>query len=348
MTNAKRFGSWLTVAGIVAIWMRGALAQTPETHEQFIQRSLHQLHCEQFDSGLATCATLRRWWPDHPAGYLNAANIYQTMMRDYRVRLFEAPFDTMIHRAVQLAEQQARKQATAEMLFALGSARGYQALHRFRRGEWMPALRDAVHCLNAMERSSARDPSFVDPNLALALYEYWKSTKLDFGLGIFARKREFVLRLLEKVREHGRYVSVDAAYSLQTIYLQKEDYGRAQEVNDWLYARFPNNPICLYHRALIFEKLDRPREALAMWEKLIARIRAFPKASDGFLAECHLRRAKIFEMLQDPVQLEIALKSAAKHARQRNHEAELEGSFESFDKIEKTIAQMMKKHSISY
>jgi hypothetical protein len=134
--NRASLGSRMTTSILlfVMILLRDAAAQPLERREQLIRLSLDQLHSEQFDSGLAACAELRQSWPDDPVGYLNAANVYQTMMRDYRVRLFEAQFDSLIKRAVQLAEQQARKQSTAEMLFALGTAHGYQALHRFRRG----------------------------------------------------------------------------------------------------------------------------------------------------------------------------------------------------------------------
>ncbi len=339
---------------MIIVMISGVFAQSNEMREQLIRRSLDQLHEEQYDSALVNCAILRRLWPEDPAGYLNAANIYQTMMRDYRVRLFEAQFDSLIERGVHLAERQSRRKSTAENLFALGSARGYQALHRFRRGEWAQAFRDAVIALNAMDRALARDPDFIDPALALALYEYWKSVKLDFGLGIFSRKRELALGLLEKVWKHGRYVSVEAAYSLQTIHLQKGDYVRALEINTWLYQRFPRNPVCLYHRALILEKLERHREALEIWEKLMARIHEFRKASDGFLAECHLHRAWLYEKMnemttdeagQRPV--ETALKLAAIHARQRDAAAEMQGPLESFEAVNREIARMLKKYSLT-
>ncbi len=336
---------------ITAIW-QPAEAQSWETREKLIQLSLAQLHAEQFDSGLATCAELRRRWPEDPAGYLNAANVYQTMMRDYRVRLFEAQFDSLIRRAVQLAESRAHEHSSAENFFALGTAKGYRALHRFRRGEWSPALRDALIALHVMNRALAHDPAFVDPGLALALYEYWKSVKLDFGLGLFTHKREFALGVLQKIWGQGRYVSVDAAYALQTIHLQKGDAVAGLEINEWLYARFPNNPICLYQRALLFEKDDRPVEALAAWEKLIGRIGAFDQASDGFLAECHLHRAQCYEHINSrtpdshtSAQAWTALQKAALHAQQRQAEVELEGPLVSFDEINKEIKRMMKKYS---
>ena len=179
---------WLIALGL---FTTSALsADIAETREQLLRRSLHQMHATHFDSALAIAAELRRLSPDHPAGYLIAANVYQTMMRDYRVRLFEAQFDSSINQAIQLAERQSRQRPQAEMLFALGAARGYKALHRFRCGDWGPALRDAVLSLNDMERAIVRDQAFVDPCLALGLYEYWKSVKLDLGLGIFARRRK--------------------------------------------------------------------------------------------------------------------------------------------------------------
>lgn len=335
------------ILGLALSWTNIAAAQSQALREQLIQRSLQQLHVEQFDSAFAACATLRRWWPDDPAGYLNAANIYQTMMRDYRVRLFEAQFDSLITRAMALAEQQLRAHPAAEMFFVLGSARGYHAMHRFRRGEWSAAFREALVALNWMDRARMRDPDFVDPILALALYEYWKSVTLDFGIGLFARKRDLAIRLLEKVWAQGRYLAVEAAYSLQTIHLQQGNYGKGLAINDWLYQRFSNSPVCLYHRALFFEKLNRPREALVMWEKIVARIQAFKKTSDGFLAECHLHRAQIYEISENAEQMQLALTLAAAHAQKRDKNAELESPLISFDEIKKMIEQMLKKYSLS-
>lgn len=342
---------WLITLGLftTGVWP----ADVAETREQLVRRGLHQMHATHFDSAFAIAAELRRLWPDHPAGYLIAANVYQTMMRDYRVRLFEAQFDSSIDQAIQLAQRESRQRPQAETWFALGAARGYQALHRFRCGDWSAALRDVVLSLHDMERATDCDPEFVDPVLALALYEYWKSAKLDLGLGIFARKRKFAIRLLEKVWAQGRYVANDAAYSLQTIHLQEGNYARALEINNWIHERYPQNPICLYHRALIFEKLNRPHDALAVWVRVIVCIQALQKASDGFLAECHWRRAQLFEIMlasgsnrEVRLQIDAALKQAAKHVRQRDAAVELEGPFESYGEIKKAVEHMLKKYSI--
>lgn len=333
------------------IW-QNARAQAPETRELLIQRSFEQLQSGQFDDGLATCAKLRRNWPDDPAGYLLAANIYQTMMRDYRVRLFEAKFDSLIKSAVQLADKQVSKHATPEMLFMLGTSRGYRGLHRFRCGEWGAGFRDAVLSLHAMERALRMDPGFADPGLALALYEYWKSAKLDFGLGMLKHKRTAAIAALEDIRRRGRYLAIDATYALQTIRVHEKDYAAALEINSWLYERFPQNISTLYHRGLILEKLDRPAEALAAWDTLVQRLHDFSPVSDGFLAECHLHRAQLNERLKQLASTEpenehvlVALQSAHTHAQQRRAAVELEGPLASFDDINKAIKQMVKKYA---
>src|SRR5688500_309864 len=83
-----------------------AMAPPPEpSRDDLVRRTLHELHRESFDAALATSAELRRRWPQDPAGYLGAANVYQTMMRDYRVRVFEALFESSLAEALAVAER---------------------------------------------------------------------------------------------------------------------------------------------------------------------------------------------------------------------------------------------------
>jgi len=86
MPNPLRWLTWLSVFSLALPMAR---AQSDPRRVSLIQHSLEQLHLEQFDSALAVCAELRHCWPQDPAGYLLAAGVYQTMMRDYRVSLFE-------------------------------------------------------------------------------------------------------------------------------------------------------------------------------------------------------------------------------------------------------------------
>lgn len=334
----------LTFFGFVG----NVFAQMPEPRAHLLQTTFEQLHHEQYDSALATCAELRRLQPDDPTGDVMAATVYQTMMRLYRVRLFEAELDSFSRRAGKLAQKHAHKTGTAEAWFMLGSAKGNLALQRFHRGEWAAALQDFVLTLHAMKEAMKRDKNFMDPGLALALYEYWKSKKLGMGIGLFSGGRKEAFRLLEKVESEAHYVRLDASFSLQDLYMHEGEYARALAINEGLYLTFPEHPSVLYHRGVLLEKVQRGEEALQVWEKLETRIRAFRKPSYAFLAECELRRVRILEKAKagEP-KIAAALEAAALHMRQHDPALEMPGPFENFKQLEEVIQELSGKYALA-
>jgi len=341
---------------LAVIWALTASSVFAQTRrEQLVQRVLQQIHHEAYDSALAACALIRHEWPDDPTADVLQMSLYQTRMRNYRVRLHEAEFDSLSKNAVKLAEKKIKAQPTAEMFFMQGSARGLQALYRFQQGEWSAALRDAAVALHAMNRALQKDESFVDATLTIGLYKYWKSQKLGFGVDLYAHEREEAFVIIEQVWKHGRYSSVEAALTLQNALLYSRENHKALAVNDWLHERYPAHPSVLYHRALLMERLQRPAEALALWEKLIHRINASPWQSHTLLAECYLHCAQLGEALRlagangDHASQKIgeALQLAAWHAERRNKTLELESIFQKFDDINGEIKKMQKDQARS-
>lgn len=309
--------------------------------DALLRRALEEVNRGRFDAALGTAAELRRLFPDDPAGSLAAANAYQTLMRDHRRRDYEADFESTIAQAETLAEARALAAPTAEAFFALGTARGYRAVHRARRGGWLPALKEGRRALHDMEHALELDPGFADPLLSLGLYDYWKSRKLSLGIGLFAGRRRRAIERLETVWASGRYFSISAAYSLVAIYLQEGDLARAEQASGWLLERYPDNPVSLYYRALVLEKLRRPEAALAVWDEVARGLLAFERLSDGFLAECHLHRAQLYERLGNAAGARSALLLAARHARERDAAAEMEGPLEDFEAVRARIDRMI-------
>ena len=56
--------------------------------DDMVRQVLATLHEGLFEEALRTSARLRDLYAEDPAGALGAANVYQTMMRDFRVRTF--------------------------------------------------------------------------------------------------------------------------------------------------------------------------------------------------------------------------------------------------------------------
>ncbi|MFI4943502.1 MAG: hypothetical protein ACHP85_09570 [Burkholderiales bacterium] len=307
-----------------------------------VRRALDELHHERFEASLRTAAELRERFPADAAGRLSEANVYQTMMRDYRVRDHEAEFQAALQDSRRLADVEVLSRPSAEAFFARGTAQGYVAIHDSRCGRWLAALKHGLRCLGDMELASRLDATFVDPQLPAALHDYWKSRKLGF---LFGGRRAGAIARMELVWREGRYLTVEAAYSLSAVLQGEGQLERALAVNDWLYERFPENPVCLYHRARILEGLDRGAEALQTWDQLVARLVASGRVSHGFLAECHLRRARLLEALQgtgadSEGQAAAALALASDHARERDPRLEMDGPFEEFDAVREAIVRL--------
>jgi tetratricopeptide (TPR) repeat protein len=307
-----------------------------------VRRALDELHHERFQEALSAAGELRRRFPEDPAGPLAEANVYQTMMRDYRVRDREPEFLAALAEARRLADVQARARPDAEAFFVRGTAQGYVAIHDSRCGRWLAALKHGLRCLGDMERAATLDPEFADPQLPMALHDYWKSRKLGF---LFGGRRTGAIARMELVWREGRYLTVEAAYSLSAVLQGEGQLERALAVNDWLHERFPENPVCLYHRARILEGLERPEQALETWQRLVARLVASGRVSHGFLAECHLRRARLLAALQgsgtaSEGQAATALALASDHARQRDPRLEMNGPFGDFDEVREAIARL--------
>jgi tetratricopeptide (TPR) repeat protein len=307
-----------------------------------VRRALDELHHERFEAALRAAAELRERFPADAAGPLAEANVYQTMMRDYRVRDHEAEFQAALDESRRLADVEAQSRPDAEAFFVRGTAQGYVAIHDSRCGRWLPALKHGLRCLGDMERASRLDPTFVDPQLPMALHDYWKSRKLGF---FFGGRRAGAIARMEVVWREGRYLTVEAAYSLSAVLQGEGQLERALAVNDWLHERFPENPVCLYHRARILERLDRREEALDTWQRLISRLVASGRVSHGFMAECHLHLARLLDTpsrsgtaSRDRASAALAL--AIDHARQREPLLEMDGPFEDFDEVRETIARL--------
>ena len=127
MSETSRNGWWiaicagsLTLALAVADPVTGA-AETDASRDDLIRQSLDELHAENFDRALSTAGVLRERWPASAAGHLAAANVFQTRMRDFRVRGLEANFRSSVGSALALADHEVRTQPSAAAFFARGT-----------------------------------------------------------------------------------------------------------------------------------------------------------------------------------------------------------------------------------
>lgn len=301
---------------------------------ELVKHVLELLNRSRHDSVLAVCDQLMAREPENAIGYFLASDAYQTIMRDYRVRTYQRPFDSLITMAVAKASDRLARDPSAANHFYTASIKGYYCLALFQAGSYLRAIKTAESSISLMRKAVALDPDFADPLFGIAVFDYTKSKLL---LGLLGGSKKEAISKLRRVEQNGRYLSTNASYTLQSIYYENGQYDSALVINDRLYRRYPDNPSCLYTRALTLEKLDRPAEALELWNKLISNMSQLKPASNGYLAECHYHVAAIQHEMKNMEQAKQTLIKAAQFAARRREADELEGTLVKFSEIKERI-----------
>lgn len=305
--------------------------------QSLVRLGLQQINQDRHSDALDTARALGQLDPGDPAAHFIAATSYQTAMNDYRVRAHEAEFQRELELALGKGRARLSHSASPEHWFIVGATEGLRCVYLFRRGHRWKAINAARSSVRYLETASRLDPGFADPLLGLALYDYGASKVRLFGMSLFPGRLTQAVNRLHRAHKEARYVSVNALYSLQMIHYEAGEIDRALEVNDRLYAHFPDNPVCLYNRGLLLQRRGRFAEAVAAWEKLAALLQATPNPSQGFLAECHLNVAQARRALGRDDEARAALVRAVAAAAAYRHDRELDGPYASFDKISEVI-----------
>ena len=66
----------------------------------FLEEGIDQIHQELYTDALNTFKQLIEFYPNHPAGYFFIAMVYQTIMRNYRINLYEHEYEQYLNKAI--------------------------------------------------------------------------------------------------------------------------------------------------------------------------------------------------------------------------------------------------------
>jgi tetratricopeptide (TPR) repeat protein len=308
-----------------------------QQRDALVRTCLDHINHERYTEALLCADQLKAAYPGSPVGAFVAAAAYQTRMGDYRVRRFEPEFEREIADAIAKSERLGLREPTAENQFVWGAAEGYRCVHWFRQGKWFKAVRAAMRGASRLKQARERDPAFADPLLGLALYSYARSKVRVLGIGVFGGHAGEARRQLEEAEQSARFVGTNARYARQYLLVDGGEHAEALPINDRLFEEFPRNPVCLYNRALILERLGRASEAAPLWRRLIDVIYGFDPQSQGFLAECHLHLALIAREAGDADEAGRLLARAKAHADSQRRAEEIDGPYTSSDDVRAAI-----------
>ncbi|MFQ5866127.1 MAG: tetratricopeptide repeat protein [bacterium] len=318
-------------------------AEPDHTFYTLFEESLDKYHNEKYDEAIELAKKIRELYPDEPAGAFGLLVTYQTLMRNYRIRNFEAQYDSLLDLSIKLAKNALKKnKKEGQNYFYLGCAYGSRSIYYARRGKWMDAFKDGCKVMNNFRKSVAYSPQFYDAYYGLGLYKYWlgASAKLLRFLSFSKDQRHEGIEQIKIAAEKGRFLKVDGMYGLLAVYFNEGQYEKALEISNQLYEKYPKNPTLLYRRGRIFQALQRWSQAKQSFENLYDLLRAAKYQSISYQIECLFQIAKCQYHLGHYLEARGLCQEAIRLEKYCDFSKEMDGPLEKFSEIKKQLHQL--------
>jgi len=245
---------------------------------------LQQIYSGRTEQAIAGAQAIQRGQPQHPLGYLleGEARWWQiwcfaaeykygmTMPRHKDKQPSDQGYLDIAANAESLAATSLAQQETADMHFYAGMAEAQAARMYSLRGENRATARVGVRSREHFLRALALDPSLVDANLGLGLYNYYVDTLstiarvLRFFMGIPGGTKEEGIRQLRLAMEHGQLTAASARFYLaMDLHNYDQKYEQALQLITPLVDEYPDNSIFLLTRGDLYGKLGKKTQAIA-------------------------------------------------------------------------------------
>ncbi|MFQ6113845.1 MAG: tetratricopeptide repeat protein [bacterium] len=318
-------------------------AKQDETLYALFEKTLDKYHDEKYDEAIQLATRIRKLYPDEPAGVFGLLVTYQTMMRNYRVRNFEAQYDSLLDLSVELAKNALKKNnKDGRIYFYLGCAYGSRSIYYAQRGKWLAAFKDGSRVLNNFKKAVAYSPEFYDAYYGLGLYKYWLGAKAKLlrFLSFAKDQRREGIEQIKITAEKGRFLKVDGMYGLLAVYFNEGQYEKALEISEELYEIYPENPTLLYRRGRIFQALERWSEARQHFETLYGLLTAARYQSVSYKIECLFQIAKCEYHLGNYLETQRFCQEAIRLEKYCDFSKEIDGPLEKFSEIEKQLHEL--------
>ncbi|HCP44553.1 MAG TPA: hypothetical protein DIU15_00730 [Deltaproteobacteria bacterium] len=211
-------------------------------------------------------------FPDSPLGPVGRAIVYQAMMLENYDYSWDRAYMTEYGEAKDRMRVALRSdQYKAWNYFLAAIHLGIDAMYQVRKSEYLSAFNKAWDALEYIKKVERVAPQFVDVQLGLGLYNYWRTaiTEKASYLPSFGDHRAEGLEQMRLAKDKGLLASAPAAIALSYSYMEQRNWSSALAEGAWANRLYPNNiinqmTIGRVHRM----KKDWPA-ALAIFERIL-------------------------------------------------------------------------------
>ncbi|MFQ5651184.1 MAG: hypothetical protein ACE5IY_14690 [bacterium] len=335
---------FLATIGVVCVIFQ-SVATTHDADEALctlFEASMNACYEEDFEQALQLALEVRQQYPDDPAGTFGLLTTYQTIQRNYRVKLYEPQIDSLLDLSIHLAKNALKKnKRDGRNYFYLGTALGFRSMFNAEQGKWMDAFKDGSQVLRNFNKAIAYSPDFYDAYYGLGLYKYWLGAKGAIRYLPFARKsRNQGITRIKITIEKGRFLRVNAMYGLLAIYYHEQEFEQAFQLSERLFKTYPRNPTLNYRRGRILQELGRWSEALQSFENLNKILTTTKYRCTSYQIDCLYQMAVCNYKLENYLETQRFCQQAILLEQQVDFSGETDGPIEKFSDIQSELHKL--------
>jgi len=230
--------------------------------DQLIRAAMHANYDLKFDESRKLTNTLQEKFPDHPVGYLLAAECYWWQAQaDPDNKEVEKAYYAEQRSAAEKGSEVLKhdKYARIEVLSYLASS--YGSLARFqvtRKSAYLSALRAGMKALRYAREVYQMDQEYYDVYTGLGAYNYFTATlptvikPFAFLIGVRGQK-ELGFKQLRIAMGKSRYSQTEARIVYYSVLLEEKRYPDALRLLEGLMEQFPDNFVFYGWASSLFE-----------------------------------------------------------------------------------------------
>lgn len=211
-------------------------------------------------------------FPDSPLGPVGRAIVWQAKMyEDYNfdhARAYRDEYGDGVLR-LRRARRDRSRRAWNEFLEAV--LLGLDAMWELRHKQYIDAFTkawDAMELIKSVQRGA---PEFHDVQLALGMYNYWRTaiTESQEGLPSFGDHRDEGLAQMIHARDHGLLAVAPSSLVLTYSYLEKKDFKAAIAEAERVRKDYPTNILVEMTLGRVYRKAKQYDQSLAAFDRIL-------------------------------------------------------------------------------
>jgi len=212
-------------------------------------------------------------FPDSPLGPVGRSIVYQAIMFEN----YDFTYDRIYLQEATEAEQRFKRvgrsrDRKAWNLFLLAVHQGVHAMYEVRHNDYLSGFNLAWEALENVKKVQRLAPDFHDVQLALGLYNYWRTAlteNVDY-LPKFGDHRAEGLKQMQIAKDKGLLAPAPASLCLTYSYMESKRYDEAIKEAMWARQHYPTSILNEMTIGRVFLRMKKYDDALAAFKQVQA------------------------------------------------------------------------------